>query len=260
MSNGAKQENAQDAKMLSFVEVKYHEPKEPIEKLVLKPRQATTSVPNPPPSGPPSRSSRSKIEEMKHIIAKLKTDLENERIRSRQIYRDKFTEISKVKEDSNRVKELAIKDLEKKFSIEKAIEVQKVKENIIKEKDNENRRLVKEKEDEIRRLKSSLVSERERAVNAAIQIQKKSLREQHNAILNRYKILQDEVDSLKRDKIVLSERLTEKEREILKVNPLTSTPRSGTYNLDGEEDTIKKAIIPRLKIFISREDSLLWFA
>lgn len=104
------------------------------------------------------------------------------------------------------------------------------------------RRQLKEKEDEIKRLRSSIVSEREKAVNAAIQIQKKSLREQHNAILHRYKILQDEVDHLRRDKIVLSDRLTEKQREISKVNPLTSTPKSGTYNLDGEEDTIKKTV------------------
>lgn len=140
MSNGVKEQNP---KLLSFVEVDYHESKEPIEKLVLKPRQATSTVPNPPASSqPPSRSSRSKIEEMRHHIAKLKTDLENERVRSRQIYRDKSSEISRVKEDANRVKELAIKDLEKKYNLEKTLEIQKVKENIIKEKDNENRYVI----------------------------------------------------------------------------------------------------------------------
>jgi predicted RNase H-like nuclease (RuvC/YqgF family) len=77
------------------------------------------------------------IDDYKRKIARLKSELEAEKARTKQLYRDKSSEIKSLQEAYKKEREKEISNLETKLSQEKQKEIEIIQENITKKKDRE---------------------------------------------------------------------------------------------------------------------------
>ncbi|XP_068681070.1 peripheral-type benzodiazepine receptor-associated protein 1-like isoform X3 [Montipora foliosa] len=104
----------------------------------------------------------SSAEDYRRHNAKLRSDLEAERAKIRQVLRDKSAEIKRIQENFDREKQKTIELTSKRLTNEHAAEIKKVRENIAKEKDNELRQVLKFKEEEVKTLKQQVLEEKEK--------------------------------------------------------------------------------------------------
>ena len=111
-------------------------------------------------SSPSSR--KSNLEELRRHNAKLRSDLEAERAKVRQVLREKSAEVKRIQENFEKEKQKAIELATKRLTNEHAAEIRKVRENTAKEKDNELRQVLKFKEEEVKTMKQQLTEEREK--------------------------------------------------------------------------------------------------
>ena len=143
--------------------------------------------PNPKPTSPHHLiSPRNKatmgnqriVEEMRAHIAKLKQELEAEKAKNKQLHRDKIAEIRQLKEGFDRERERSVQSLLIKCDQEKLNELQKLRDNLSKEKDVEIRGLLRSQEEDLKQLRQQAHHDKEMAVKAAMEIQKRALAEQ----------------------------------------------------------------------------------
>ncbi|XP_060079138.1 peripheral-type benzodiazepine receptor-associated protein 1-like [Ylistrum balloti] len=100
-------------------------------------------------------------DDYKRKIARLKSELEMEKARNKQVYRDKSEEIKLIRESYAQDRNREYRELEKKLSLEKQKEVEILQENIIKRKDEELQQVFRYKEDEVKNLNEKLKKEKE---------------------------------------------------------------------------------------------------
>ena len=122
-----------------------------------------------------SMNAQRTMDEMRQHIAKLKSDLESEKTRNKQLHRDKIAEIRNIKDNYNRDKEDALEAMASKLDHQKHLEMQRLKETWNKEKDLEIRQLIKSREEDIRQIKSQISEEKEDAIRVALEMQKRAL-------------------------------------------------------------------------------------
>lgn len=120
------------------------------------------------------------IDEMRQHIAKLKTELETEKARYKQLHRDKIAEMRTVREKCEQDKELAVQASQSKLYQEKQVELQKLKDVLNKEKDQEIRQILRYQEENVKHLKSQLQEEKSDAVRVALEMQKRALGDGHS--------------------------------------------------------------------------------
>ena len=107
-------------------------------------------------------SRKTNLEELRRSNAKLRSDLEAERGKVRQVARDKSAEVKRIQENFEKEKQKAIELATKRLTNEHAAEIRKVRENTAKEKDNELRQVLKFKEEEVKTMKQQLAEEKEK--------------------------------------------------------------------------------------------------
>ncbi|XP_033748980.1 peripheral-type benzodiazepine receptor-associated protein 1-like isoform X4 [Pecten maximus] len=100
-------------------------------------------------------------EDYKRKIARLKSELEMEKARNKQVYREKSDEIKLIRESYAQDRNREYRELEKKLNLEKQKEVEILQENIIKRKDEELQQVFRYKEDEMKNLNEKLRKEKE---------------------------------------------------------------------------------------------------
>ena len=123
----------------------------------------SSSIPVPDRDLGNSPSSRkTNLEELRRHNAKLRSDLEAERVKVRQVVRDKSAEVKRIQENFEKEKQKAIELATKRLTNEHAAEIRKVRENTAKEKDNELRQVMKFKEEEVKTMKQQIAEEREK--------------------------------------------------------------------------------------------------
>lgn len=123
-------------------------------------------------------NSQRTVDEMRSHIAKLKSELETEKSKNRQVHRDKISEIKQLKESWDKDKEHCLEIALSKLTHQKELEQQKLRDALHKEKDIEIRQLIRYKEDEFKQLRTQFSEEKEDAVKVALELQKKALAEQ----------------------------------------------------------------------------------
>ena len=120
------------------------------------------------------------VEEMRQHIAKLKLELDSERAKNKQLHRDKISEMKQMKEACDKEKEHALHTLDSKLLQEKHISLQKQKDTLNKERDQEIRQILRTRDDEIKQNRLTTSKEKEEAVKVALELQKKAMAEQHS--------------------------------------------------------------------------------
>ncbi len=139
---------------------------------------------NKPPSPRPSQAMTKVInyqrinEEMRGHITKLKSELESEKARCKQLHRDKVSEVHKIRTMCAEEQQQALLVLESRLQQEKEEEIQNAESLWLKEKDHDIRQLLGEHELALEQQKSQLLEEKEEAIRSAVELQKKSLSEQ----------------------------------------------------------------------------------
>jgi DNA repair exonuclease SbcCD ATPase subunit len=113
-------------------------------------------------------------DELRQHISKLKAELDSERAKSRQLHRDKVIEVKQSQEACKEDRERAIANLQSKWQQEKASELQRLRDSLNKEHDQEIRQMLKEHEEEMREMKFQLMQENKESLKAALELQRQS--------------------------------------------------------------------------------------
>ena len=123
----------------------------------------SSSIPVPDRDLGNSPSSRkSTMEDLRRHNNKLRSDLEAERTKVRQVLRDKSAEVKRIQDNFEKEKQKAIELATKRLSNEHAAELKKARENTAKEKDNELRQVLKFKEEEVKTMRQQISDEKEK--------------------------------------------------------------------------------------------------
>lgn len=123
-------------------------------------------------------NSQRTIDEMRSHIAKLKSELDSEKAKYKQLYRDKIAEIRQTKDKCEQDKEHALSHIQIKLEQEKLADLNKLREHLNKEKDTELRQLLRYKEDELKQIKTQMSIEKDDSIKVAMEMQKRALTEQ----------------------------------------------------------------------------------
>lgn len=101
------------------------------------------------------------VDDYKRKIARLKSELDMEKARNKQVYRDKTEEIKLIRDSYAQDRNREYREIQKKLSLEKQKEVEILQDNITKRKDKELQQVLRYKEDEMKNLMEKLQKERE---------------------------------------------------------------------------------------------------
>ena len=154
---------------------------------------------------------RKLFEDLTKQIDKLKTDLEAEKQKLRQVHRDKVLELKAKQEEFDKKLERALEIQARKRETDKQIDLKAVEEKIKKQKEREIKNIWRLKEDEIKRLKKQFAREKEECIKEAIESERqKSIEKVHEG----EDILTAKITQLTTDIFALNEHNTKLEDQI----------------------------------------------
>eukprot|EP00794_Sanderia_malayensis_P014162 gene14162-15641_t len=139
-----------------------------------------------PPSNTSSTTNLKRTnDELRQHIARLKSELEIEKAKSRQVHRDKVAEIKRLKDDFDKEKAVAAGSLNHKQKIEHDYEVKKLRESFQREKELEIKHIIKFKDEELKTTKRMMLEDKEFSLK---QLEEKLKKEFNN---NKHKDVND---------------------------------------------------------------------
>ena len=118
------------------------------------------------------------IDELKKQVAKEKTELEAERVKSRQMYRDHEKELKVVQEMAEKKLEQSLHAQSHRKETERISEMMQLKERLLKENQQELRFQRTELEEEMKRLERRLTKEREEMMRNVLNLERKKTEEE----------------------------------------------------------------------------------
>ena len=110
-----------------------------------------------------------KIDELKRHVARLKAELEAERLKGKQNQRDYEKDLKRVREEGELKLATSLDAASSRKDLERVLEVRKVEERLVKQSEQDLRQLRKDKEEELRRVQHRLERERDEAVRLAVE-------------------------------------------------------------------------------------------
>ncbi|XP_071093928.1 RIMS-binding protein 2-like isoform X12 [Haliotis cracherodii] len=115
---------------------------------------------------------QTQVEEYRRKVARLRSELDMEKARNRQVYKEKSREIRTLRETYKEDRRYELDMLESKLKDEKKKEMGKLREELLKEKDQELQQVLKYKEEEVKNLKTKLTSDKSETDNAKTEMNK----------------------------------------------------------------------------------------
>ena len=86
---------------------------------------------------------------MKRYVTKLKSELDEQKSRVKRVHRDKTEEIKRLQANLDNERQKAIENVAKKLENDKAYEMKKLRETVVKQKESELRQALRLKDEEI---------------------------------------------------------------------------------------------------------------
>ena len=158
-----------------------------------------------------SAKDRRLFEDLTKQIDKLRTDLEAEKQKLRQVHRDKVLELKAKQEEFDRKLERALEVQARKRETDKQADLKSVEEKVKKQKEREIKNIWRLKEDEIKRLKRQFAREKEEAIKEVIEIERrKSVEKVHEG----EDILTARITQLTKDIFALNEHNSKLEEQV----------------------------------------------
>ncbi|XP_078338451.1 peripheral-type benzodiazepine receptor-associated protein 1-like isoform X7 [Crassostrea virginica] len=153
------------------------------------------------------------IDDYKRKIARLKSELEAEKARTKQLYREKSSEIKSLQEAYKKEREKEINNLEMKLSQEKQKEIEIIQENITKKKDKELQQVLRYKEEEVKKLRDKFEDEKSKALKSVVESEKKQYEENAEKMAKEMEKLKQEKKKIEEDLKKKCEDQAKKEKE-----------------------------------------------
>lgn len=154
---------------------------------------------------------RKLFDDLTKQIDKLKTDLEAEKQKLRQLHRDKVLELKAKQEEFDKKLERALEIQARKRETDKQIDLKAVEEKIKKQKEREIKNIWRLKEDEIKRLKKQFAREKEDCIKEAVESERrKTVEKVHEG----EDVLTGRITQLTTDIFALNEHNTKLEDQI----------------------------------------------
>ena len=145
--------------------------------------------------------------EMKRYVTKLKSELDEQKSRVKRVHRDKTEEIKRLQANLDNERQKAIENVAKKLENDKAYEMKKLRETVVKQKESELRQALRLKDEEIRTLKQE-VQECKNSTRIVEMESKRMLNERlREDVSDTERRLRNEVTALKQEKRKLEESL-----------------------------------------------------
>lgn len=120
------------------------------------------------------------IDELRRLVKELRATVEGEKVKNRQFVRDHEKQLQHLREEEARRLDTSLEACAMRKDQEKTIELKKLEERFNKQKDQELRQLAKEKGDELNRSFRKWSVEKNEAVRAAVDIERRqSLDDSH---------------------------------------------------------------------------------
>jgi len=158
-----------------------------------------------------STKERKLFEDLTKQIDKLKTDLEAEKQKLRQVHRDKVLELKAKQEEFDKKLERALEVQSKKRETDKQGDLKALEEKIKRQKEREIKNIWRLKEDEIKRLKKQFAREKEEAIKEARESErKKSVEKVHEG----EDILTARITQLTKDIFALNDHNSKLEEQV----------------------------------------------
>ena len=115
------------------------------------------------------------IDELKKQVSKLKWELEAEKKRFRQLQRDHEKELKRQREEHEKKLEVTTEVANVRKDQEKAVEIKRVEEKLLRQKDIELRNLEREKNEEIRKIQRRIERERDDSLRVSVEVERKRI-------------------------------------------------------------------------------------
>ncbi len=134
-------------------------------------------------------------DELRLHISRLKSELEIEKAKSKQVHRDKVADIKRLKDEYDREKALAAGSVAQKQKTEHEHELKRLKESLQKEKDVEIKQIIRFKDEELKTTKKMLLEDKEFALRELDEKLRKELSNKHKDVNdNDFKLRQEIID------------------------------------------------------------------
>lgn len=145
------------------------------------------------------------IDELRKQVAKLKTDLEVEKQKTRVQQSAHAGELNKLREDHDKRLDTALESALRKKDLEKQFELKKMEDTLLRQKDQELNTLARDKEEELKKLQRKMAKDAEDQLRQAVDAERKFAKEHIEALISGGPISERE-SNLTREVFILGEQ------------------------------------------------------
>lgn len=204
-----------------------------------------------------SAKDRRLFEDLTKQIDKLRTDLEAEKQKLRQVHRDKVLELKAKQEEFDRKLERALEIQAKKRETDKQTDLKALEDKVKKQKEREIRNIWRLKEDELKRLKRQFAREKEEAIKEVVESERrKSVEKVHEG----EDILTAKITQLTKDIFALNEHNTKLEDQVKHLIQENQEKRELMRRMKKEHEAKLETLVKQYKSDAMRETAKLKLA
>ena len=191
------------------------------------------------------------IDELRRTVKDLRATLEAERIKSRQLVRDHEKQLQLLREEEARRLDTSLEACAMRKDQERVNELKKLEERLKRQKDQEVRQLSKEKADELNKSYRKWSMEKNEAVRAAVEMEKRqSLESAHSSFVEEEALARE--DKLTREVFMLGEQNSALEEQVRNLSRLNRAQIDQMRRIKQECDARTEGILRQHKIEASR--------
>lgn len=199
------------------------------------------------------------IDELRRTVKELRATLEAEKIKNRQLARDHEKQLQHLREEEARRLDTSLEACTIRKDQEKANELKKLEERLVKLKEQEHRQLVRDKADELSKSHKKWNMEKNDAVRTAVELEKRQSLESANASFAEEEAFARE-DKLTREVFMLGEQNNTLEEQVRNLSRLNRAQIDQMRRIKQECDSKIQNIVRQQKIEASREMAQLKLA
>lgn len=191
------------------------------------------------------------IDELRRTVKELRATLEAEKIKNRQLVRDHEKQLQHLREEEARRLDTSLEACTIRKDQEKANELKKLEERLVKQKEQELRQLVRDKADELSKSHKKWNMEKNEAVRTAVELEKRQSLESANASFAEEEAFARE-DKLTREVFMLGEQNNTLEEQVRNLSRLNRAQIDQMRRIKQECDSKIQNIVRQQKIEASR--------
>lgn len=191
------------------------------------------------------------IDELRRQVKDLRTALEGDKVKHRQLVRDHEKQLQQIREEEARRLDTSLEACSMRKELEKTNELKKLEERLKKQKELELRQLAKEKAEELNKAQKKWHAEKTEAVRYAVETEKRLSLEEFQASFSEDDALARE-EKLTREIFMLGEQNSSLEQQVKNLSRLNRAQIDQMRRIKQECDAKIEGILKKHKTEASR--------